>query len=98
MTDSSAAPIIDGTERCGIAADHRNMCRFENARSWGYRVIAAALMRWSAESQDVVASRWMDMDNQFRQMRAREAAELLQTFAGPQESHLALMTRQGRLG
>lgn len=86
MSDSSAAPIIDGTERCGIASDHRNMCRFETANSPGYRVIAAALMRWSVESQEVVASRWMHMDNLFRLMRAREAAELTQTLETPQES------------
>jgi len=43
-------------------------------------------MRWSVESQEVVASRWMHMDNLFRLMRAREAAELTQTLETPQES------------
>jgi hypothetical protein len=72
------------------------MCRFENARTPGYRVIAAALMRWSDESQEVIASRWMYMDNLFRSMRAREAAELIQPFEGSQESHDSIITQQRR--
>lgn len=55
-------------------------------------------MRWSAESQEVIASRWMHMDNIFRMMRAREAAELIQPHEGPQGSHGAIISQQSLWG
>lgn len=33
VDEASAAPILDDTERSGIAADHRGMCRFEGVRT-----------------------------------------------------------------
>ncbi|KAL2427214.1 hypothetical protein ABEF95_010523 [Exophiala dermatitidis] len=77
VTESSAAPILDGTERCGLPYDHRNMCRFENVTSPGYRVVVAALMRYSEEAVPVVMQRWEDTDLLLRSMRENEAAELL---------------------
>ncbi|EXJ96106.1 hypothetical protein A1O1_01232 [Capronia coronata CBS 617.96] len=76
VTESSAAPILDGTERCGLPYDHRNLCRFESRTSPGYRVVVAALMRYSEEASYVVAQRWIHTDSLLRSMRTNEAAEL----------------------
>jgi len=47
VEESSAAPIVDNTERCGIAADHREMCRFARNDDQGFRTVIAALKRYS---------------------------------------------------
>lgn len=57
VEESSAAPIIDNTERCGIAADHREMCRFARNDDQGFRTVIAALKRYAHEAPDVVAER-----------------------------------------
>jgi hypothetical protein len=57
VEESSAAPIIDNTERCGIAADHREMCRFARNNDQGFRIVIAALKRYAHEAPDVVAER-----------------------------------------
>lgn len=77
VTESSAAPILDGTERCGLPYDHRNMCRFEHRTSPGYRVVVAALMRYTDEAVSVVAQRWINTDSLLKSIRTSEAAELL---------------------
>jgi hypothetical protein len=57
VEESSAAPIIDNTERCGIAADHREMCRFDRNDDQGFRTVIAALKRYAHAAPDVVAER-----------------------------------------
>ena len=79
VTESSAAPILDGTERCGLAYDHRHMCRFESRTSPGYKVVVAALMRYSEDARAIIAQRWLNNDATLSSMRAGEAAELFQT-------------------
>lgn len=59
VDESSAAPIIDNTERCGIAADHRGMCKFNNNGLQGFRTAAAALRRYMRDAPEVVRSRQM---------------------------------------
>jgi len=60
VEESSAAPIIDNTERCGIAADHREMCRFAKSNDPGFRTVIAALKRYAREAPGVVAD-WCRM-------------------------------------
>jgi len=79
VTESSAAPILDGTERCGLAYDHRHMCRFESRTSPGYKVVVAALMRYSEDAGAIIAQRWLNNDATLSSVRAGEAAELFQT-------------------
>jgi hypothetical protein len=38
---------LDDTERAGLPYDHRHMCKFESRSSPGYRLIVAALIRYS---------------------------------------------------
>ena len=74
----SAAPILDDTERAGLSYDHRGMCRFESRNSPGYRLVAAALLRYVREAQGVIPRRWVDATEMLKSERANEAAELLQ--------------------
>ncbi|KAH7411335.1 ribonuclease p/mrp subunit [Cadophora sp. MPI-SDFR-AT-0126] len=66
VDEPSAAPMIDNTERCGIAADHREMCRFGSTDDQGFRTVVEALKRYARTAPDVVAERCR---------RAREALD-----------------------
>ncbi|KAF6234922.1 hypothetical protein HO173_006852 [Letharia columbiana] len=77
---SSAAPILDNTERSGIAADHSHMCKFENSDAPGYRIVVAALMRYARESPALVESRWSQAKEMLRTQRSAEATELTRGF------------------
>ena len=57
VEESSAAPIIDNTERCGIAADHREMCRFSRPDDPGHLTICAALRRYTQDAPTIIYQR-----------------------------------------
>jgi len=57
VDEPSAAPMLDNTERCGIAADHREMCRFGSCEDQGFRTVVEALMRYARRAPEVVAGR-----------------------------------------
>ncbi|PGH01487.1 hypothetical protein GX51_05174 [Blastomyces parvus] len=57
VDETSAAPILDNTERCGIAADHRGMCRFNNNRLQSFRTAISALRRYARDAPDVTRTR-----------------------------------------
>lgn len=75
VDESSAAPILDNTERSGIAANHSQMCKFEG-KSAGYRTVAAALMRYVREAPDVIPPRWAQAREMLKVQRSNEASEL----------------------
>jgi len=50
IDETSAAPILDNTERCGIGADHQKMCKFQSPSDQGYRTAVAALRRYAREA------------------------------------------------
>ena len=77
VDESSAAPILDNTERAGLPADHSHMCKFESRTSPGYRLVVAALMRYSREATEVVARRWEHAVEMLNAKRVQEADELL---------------------
>lgn len=76
VEESSAAPIIDNTERCGIAADHREMCRFEKSNDPGFRTVIAALKRYAHEAPSVVAERCRTAREVLEDERDWQAGEL----------------------
>lgn len=80
VDESSAAPILDSTERSGIAADHSHMCKFENSDAPGYRTVVAALLRYARESPALVESRWSQAKDMLRTQRFAEASELTRGF------------------
>lgn len=53
----SAAPVLDGVERCAIPADHRSMCRFQRIDSPGFRSVLSALKRYSHDARLVIPGR-----------------------------------------
>ncbi|KAK4697713.1 hypothetical protein P7C71_g417, partial [Lecanoromycetidae sp. Uapishka_2] len=77
VDESSAAPILDNTERAGIGANHTRMCKFEDINSPGYRTIAAALMRYAREAPGLIAVRGIQAKDMLKTQRSTEASELL---------------------
>ena len=80
VDERSAAPILDDTERCGIAADHRRMCRFESSTSQGFRTAVAALRRYSEEAPQVIRTRWAKNTEMVTGNRRHEAMEILRSI------------------
>ena len=75
----SAAPTHDETERAGIAADHRGMVRFETPSAQGFRMVADALLRYSAEAGEVVRRRREEAGGVLERERGKEAEALLRS-------------------
>lgn len=77
VEESSAAPILDNTERAGLPYDHGSMCKFESRSSAGYRLIAAALIRYSKDAPQTISQRWANATEMLKSKRMNEAAELV---------------------
>lgn len=77
VEESSAAPILDNTERCGIAADHRKMCKFNNNRLQGFRTAISALRRYAREAPEVVRLRHNRAVKALQENQAYQAADNL---------------------
>jgi hypothetical protein len=78
VDENSAAPILDNTERAGLPYGHRAMAKFETRSSPGYRLVVAALLRYSREAPDFVSVRWLQAEKMLQSKRQNEAAELMQ--------------------
>ncbi|KAH3266597.1 hypothetical protein KXW55_005889, partial [Aspergillus fumigatus] len=57
VEEASAAPILENTERCGIAADHRGMCKFNHPSLQGFRTAISAIRRYSREAPEAIRAR-----------------------------------------
>lgn len=77
VEETSAAPILDNTERCGIAADHREMCRFESETSQGFRTAVAAIRRYSQEAPHVIKERCVRAAELMKREQECEAMEIM---------------------
>lgn len=77
VTETSAAPILDDTERAGIRAEHRHMCKFASRDAPGYPLVAATLIRYSEAAPSAIARRWNEATESIRIMRKEEADELV---------------------
>ncbi|KAI9762275.1 MAG: hypothetical protein M1835_008049 [Candelina submexicana] len=80
VDESSAAPILDNIERSGIPAYHSEMCKFASKNSPGYKLVVAALVRYSREAPSVIVSRWREAEEMLRTRRAIEAQELVRDY------------------
>jgi hypothetical protein len=76
VEQSSAAPIIDNTERCGIYATHAGMVRFSNSSSTSYQTVIAALTRYCKTAPQIINHRWQQARKALHQARLSEASEL----------------------
>ncbi|KAH0537362.1 hypothetical protein FGG08_005841 [Glutinoglossum americanum] len=77
VDEGSAAPAWDNFERSGIFADHSGMCKFSNTRDAGFKVIFAALKRYTQDAPKVVRRRWLEDRALLAEERGVEARELL---------------------
>lgn len=77
VTETSAAPILDDTERAGVRAEHRHMCKFASREAPGYPLVAATLIRYSEAAPIAVSRRWTEATESIRIMRKGEADELV---------------------
>ncbi|KAJ5415203.1 hypothetical protein N7465_003898 [Penicillium sp. CMV-2018d] len=73
----SAAPILDGTDRCGIAADHRGICKFQIVDSPGFKVVIVALKRYCMAATARIKERLMESAISLSEKRRYEAMELV---------------------
>ncbi|TVY40134.1 Protein SERAC1 [Lachnellula subtilissima] len=88
VDEASAAPILDDTERSGIAGDHRGMCRFEKNTSQDFRTVVAALRRYSQQAPEVIYGRLLDAGRLDRDRRGQEAMKLLRYGRPPMGGNL----------
>ncbi|RYP87830.1 hypothetical protein DL769_000422 [Monosporascus sp. CRB-8-3] len=77
VTENSAAPILDNTDRAGLRKDHRNMCRFATRASPGYNLVVATVLRYSREAPGTITRRWASEREILTSMRKQEAMELI---------------------
>lgn len=77
VEEASAAPMLDGAERCGIAADHRGMCKFNNNSSQGFRTAIAALRRYALQAPEMVRIRHKRALKLLQEIQVYQAADNL---------------------
>jgi protein SERAC1 len=82
VDECSAAPVIDGTERCGLVGDHRRMCKFGGSEEQGFRTVVVALRRYERLAQAVIEERWDAAERSLLEMRRLEAGELVGGYGG----------------
>lgn len=76
VEESSAAPILDNTERSGVDATHSRMVKFSETTSSSYRTVIAALTRYCLEAPKVIARRSEVALTALARARSNEALEL----------------------
>ena len=79
VDESSAAPVWDDVERCGIAATHPGMVKFKSSTENGYRVVAGALLRYIRDAPRTIDTRWENDLRYLTTEHQREAEILLES-------------------
>lgn len=77
VSQESAAPTHDDTERAGIDADHSGMVKFEDPSGQGFRMAVDALLRYAAEATAAIGRRREEAENTLLQRRASEVSVTL---------------------
>ena len=83
VSQTSAAPVHDNTERAGIAADHSGMVKFEDPSCQGFRLVMDALLRYSDEAIKRRTSRGDYAAGMLGMERYRELEELQREIRVP---------------
>lgn len=76
VEESSAAPLVDNTERSGIHARHSEMVRFSNKNTSSYRTVVEALVRYCRNAPPIISRRWKKALEALARARSDEAYEL----------------------
>ena len=79
VEEASAAPIIDNTERAGIAASHVQMVRFVDESESSYRTVIEALVRYCRQAPSIISRRWTQAEESLSRIWSNEAYELTAT-------------------
>jgi len=74
VSQESAAPTHDETERAGINADHSGMVKFDDPSGQGFRMAVDALLRYAAEAPTAIERRREEAEGTLLQRRASEVA------------------------
>lgn len=76
VEESSAAPLVDNTERAGIHASHCEMIRFSDRNTSSYRTVVEALVRYCRNAPSIISRRWKKAIETLARTRSDEAFEL----------------------
>lgn len=76
VEESSAAPLVDNTERSGIHASHFEMIRFSDKTTSSYRTVVEALVRYCRDAPPIISRRWEKAIEMLARARTDEAFEL----------------------
>jgi len=80
----SAAPAWDAVERCGIAATHSGMVKFNGRGDHGYQVVLGALVRSIKAAPENISLRW----KQEQQLRVEERRAEVETILQSQPPNI----------
>lgn len=73
VEEDSAAPTLPDVERASIQADHSNMCKFDNYRSSGFKIVLEGVGRYAEKAPSTIRTRW-DSERAERKTQARRRA------------------------
>ena len=76
VEESSAAPLVDNTERSGIHASHSEMIRFSDRNTSSFRTVVEALVRYCRNAPPIISRRWKKAIEMLARARSDEAFEL----------------------
>ena len=71
VTEPSAAPFADNTERVGVP-----VIRFSDASSTSHRTVMEALVRYSRDAPAIISRKWQQATEALSHARSNEAIEL----------------------
>ncbi|KAM7205418.1 Cytochrome P450, partial [Naviculisporaceae sp. PSN 640] len=89
VSQESAAPTHDETERAGIDADHSGMVKFEDPSGQGFRMAADALLRYATEAPAAIGRRREEADKTLLQSRASEVTARLAEISKTKTSQVS---------
>jgi hypothetical protein len=89
VEESSAAPNVDNTERCGVDATHSQMVKFSDKSTSSYRTTIAALRRYCRDAPPFINRRWKKALETQARTRSEEAFELAGLEFDSHGSHLS---------
>jgi len=78
VEQTSAAPIWDHGDKCGIMATHSEMVKFSKNLDPGYRIVRAALQRYIELAPQSIRSKWQRESELIYKERVLEAQVLVQ--------------------
>jgi hypothetical protein len=81
----SAVPQWTNVEQAGIEGDHSHLCKFSDAGDPGFRLILAALKRYTRLAPEVIRERWSEDRKLLKREIESEAAELMRVDSGLSE-------------